>query len=89
MMDRLYTGATRKSAREGPRTKAIDRVMKAFLSTRQLSAEQTVFARSEFTKFIDELLAASTPEPPKKLLAFKRRERRSSVLIRRFACGRL
>jgi hypothetical protein len=46
--------------------KAIERVMKAYLSTRQLSAEQTALVRDQLTKFIDELLAAKALEPPTK-----------------------
>jgi hypothetical protein len=44
--------------------KAVERVMKAYLSTRKLSVEQTDLVRAQLTKFIDELLA-KTPEPPK------------------------
>jgi hypothetical protein len=45
--------------------KAVERVMKAYLSTRKLSVEQTDLVRAQLTKFIDELLAAKTPAPPK------------------------
>lgn len=45
--------------------KAIDRVMKAYLSTRKLSVEQTDLVRAHFTKFIEELIALKTTrEPP-------------------------
>jgi hypothetical protein len=44
--------------------KAIERVMKAYLSTRKVSEEQTDLVRAHLTKFIDELLAIKTPEPP-------------------------
>jgi hypothetical protein len=38
--------------------KAIERVMKAYLSTRKLSVEQAELVRTNLTKCIDELLAA-------------------------------
>jgi hypothetical protein len=45
--------------------KAIERVMKAYLSTRKLSVEQADLVRLHCTKFIDELIAVKTPQPPK------------------------
>jgi hypothetical protein len=37
--------------------KAIDRVMKAYLSTRKLSPEQADLVRTQLVKFIEELMA--------------------------------
>ncbi len=37
--------------------KAIDRVMKAYLSTRKLSAEQTDLVRAQFVKLIDQWMS--------------------------------
>jgi hypothetical protein len=39
------------------RRKAIERVMKAYLSTRKLSVEQAELVRAQLTKFIDDLPA--------------------------------
>jgi hypothetical protein len=43
---------------------AIDRVMKAYLSTRKLTVEQTELVRAYFSKFIEELMAAKTTREP-------------------------
>jgi hypothetical protein len=44
--------------------KAIDRVMRAYLSKRILTADQASRVRAELSKFIDELLSEPTAEPP-------------------------
>jgi hypothetical protein len=43
---------------------AIDRVMRAYSKTRNLTVEQTEFARRELLQFIDQLLAVGTPKAP-------------------------
>jgi hypothetical protein len=43
--------------------KAIDRVMSAYLSTRKLTDEQAKRVRSELSKFIDDLILASSKPP--------------------------
>lgn len=43
---------------------AIDRVLRAYLSTRKLSEEQTVRVRIELAKFIDELRSGGASSKP-------------------------
>ena len=48
---------------------AIDRVMKAYLSTKKLSEKQTEFVRPDLSKFINELwFGKSSPKPQHKTL---------------------
>ena len=42
--------------------KAIDRVMRAYSSTRALTEEQAGFARRELSHFIDELMSKPSPQ---------------------------
>ena len=44
--------------------KTVDRVMRAYLTTRKLTDEQAAFVRAEIAKFIDELMAKTTREAP-------------------------
>jgi hypothetical protein len=44
--------------------KAIECVMRAYLSTRELSEDQAALARAELSKFIDELMSAGPSSKP-------------------------
>jgi hypothetical protein len=44
--------------------KAIDRVMKAYSSTRELSSQQPARVRAELSKFIDELMSGEVSSKP-------------------------
>jgi hypothetical protein len=44
--------------------KAIDRVMRAYLTTRKLTEDDALRVRAELSKFIDELMSGKTTPPP-------------------------
>jgi hypothetical protein len=44
--------------------KAIDRVMRAYLTTRKLTEDDALRVRAELSKFIDELMSGKTTRGP-------------------------
>jgi hypothetical protein len=44
--------------------KAIDRVMRAYLSSRKLTEDEAARVRAELSKFIDELMSGRTTQVP-------------------------
>jgi hypothetical protein len=51
--------------RECRTTNAVDRVMRAYLKTRDLTDEQISVARRELAKFIEQLVSESSDSPTK------------------------